>query len=121
MMPAIHAYKCRLCDYEAESFRNENPLMACPNCSAGALTKNYQVAVQRPMSEHFNETVGQPIASMREFKEALKRGGDEFMERTGQTVDYQPRDWSELGGTNEHLDSTNRVRVAAGQKPLWVP
>jgi hypothetical protein len=68
------------------------------------------------MQEHWNHSVGQPIRTMRQFRDALARKSDEMTERTGVPHDYQPVDLSDreaLGVTDEGLEETERRRRAS--------
>lgn len=73
-----------------------------------------------PMPEHWNKTVDRPISSMKQFKDALAREGERLSTYTQVEQDLQPLDpeQAKQGVTEEGLDSTNRVRVAQGLKPI---
>ena len=57
---------------------------------------------------------------MKQFKDALKIRGEELSRYTQVEQDLQPLDpeQAKVGVTEEGLDSTNRVRVAQGMKPI---
>lgn len=57
---------------------------------------------------HYNDTVGAPVSSIREFNELLHVRSNEQTEATGMQHDYQPvdpRDRAAFGITDEHVDS----------------
>ncbi len=85
----------------------------CP----GEMRRVWAVALERPMMEHFNTTVGKPISDGKKFVNELNRLSDQYSERSGvesKFVPTDPNDHKALGVTGEGLDSTNRVRRAKG-------
>jgi len=121
---AIYAYRCNnpACRHHHDStFRGDQHPDPCPACLTGVLKRQFRVALQRPMQEHFNHTVGKPISSMSKFREELKRASEDYSNRTGLDAKFEPKDWGELGATSEGLDTANRERVNQGLAPLTLP
>lgn len=67
-----------------------------------------------------NATVGKPIRSEAQFKEELKILSEQNSLYTGveQRLEMLDPEQAAQGVTAEGLDSTNRVRVARGMKPI---
>lgn len=120
----IYEYVCRTChhyEYDTEPADTIGPCTTdgCP----GELKRKFSFSVERPMQEHINSTTKQPVSSMRQFREQLKKMGDDYTKRTGIEVNYQPvdPDPAKLKVTGEGLDATNRKRVEAGLTPVKLP
>lgn len=121
--PVIYAYRCRSCGHSQDSRLRADTLGPCSSCAAGEMRRVWAVNVGPVMHEHFNQTVGKPISSMRQFEAELRRVSDERTAATGIEHRYAPVDPTDrkaLGVTSEGLEATNRARVAAGLKPVPV-
>jgi hypothetical protein len=72
------------------------------------------------MEEHLNATTGTVIRSEHQFKEELKALSEANSLYTGVEQRLEPLDPEQArqNVTAEGLDSTNRVRMARGQKPI---
>jgi hypothetical protein len=73
---------------------------------------------------HFNDSVGKPVSSMWEFREALKQAAQEESEATGIAHDYtalDPRDRDAFGVSDEGVEintAVNRgVRLPEHRRP----
>lgn len=122
----IYEYRCRKCNNVQYRSTPADSIGACPLCRNGELRRDYSsISFAGVMQEHFNSTVNMPISDMGQFKRELRRAGEEYTRKTGMPTDYQPVDRSEfgsvLGMTDEGLDTTNRKRMAQGQRPIEVP
>jgi hypothetical protein len=131
----LYGYQCRECGQEYTSEYQGSVLMipCCTDhgmvefrCDCGsAVKRKYSLAVHRPMHEHFNQSVGKPISSDRQFRDELKRKSEEQFLRTGIPADYQPVDPEVARAAVEQsqgmgLESTNRRRVNEGKKAIRV-
>lgn len=70
----LYAYQCDSCGLHDSTTRSNS--VPCPNCG---LTSKRKWAFRRggaTFKPHFNYAVGQYVHTDREFREALKRGGD---------------------------------------------
>lgn len=119
----IFAYRCDspTCRQTVDSTYRGDALGPCPTCATGILNRKWSVNVKPAMQEHFNETTQTVVRSMSGFKNDLKRAGDEYSQRTGIDVDYQPRDWADAGATEEGMDHINAERDKLKLPPLVVP
>ena len=75
------------------------------------------------MHDHYNPTTGTMIGSDRQFREELKVMSERSTLKTGIEHNYEPIDPEMARRTVEEsqavgLESTNRVRVATGRKPI---
>lgn len=118
----IYGYKCPHCGqtYTSETRADRLPIR-CHVCDHPQLHRDYSgIAVRRPMAEHWNGTVNMPIRSEAQFKEQLKIRSEELSRYTGveQRLEMLDPEQAKQGVTEEGLDSTNRVRVARGMKPI---
>lgn len=123
----IYLYECRECGQQYNSRIQGNWAVTANGddlyCCHLLVKRKYQLAVHRPMLDHFNNTTGTVIGSDRQFREELKAMSEVATNKTGIEHDYQPIDpeiprkvveQSDARG----LESTNRVRVASGGKPI---
>jgi putative FmdB family regulatory protein len=121
----LYEYKCRNCGNIDSTLTHRGDSMgACPRCQDGQLTRLFSIAVQRPMHEHFNHTVGQVVSSNRQFDNLLKQKSDEATERTGiehRFVRHDPGDAKAIGVTDAGLDDSNKARRAQGLRELPKP
>lgn len=123
----IYLYECRECGQQYNSkmqgdFALQRSGVALYCCDL-PVKRKYQLAVQRPMHDHYNNTTGTVIGSDRQFREELKAMSEVASKKTGIDHDYQPIDPEMARRTVEEsnavgLESTNRVRVASGKKPI---
>ncbi len=92
-----YEYKCPTCDSRLITGARGDRLDAeCTHCGdPGPHVRVFSISVHRPLAEHWNETVQAPVRGMDGFKRALKKRGDEYGERTGIQVNYQPLDMSD--------------------------
>jgi hypothetical protein len=134
----LYGYQCRECGQEYTSETRGDVLMEdcapgemaphevpCQACGHSPVKRKYSLAVHRPMHEHFNQSVGKPISSDRQFRDELKRKSDEHFLRTGIPADYQPVDPEVARAAVEKsqgmgLESTNRRRVNEGKRAIRV-
>jgi putative FmdB family regulatory protein len=121
----LYEYKCRSCGrIESTIVHRGDVLRDCDHCVGGRFTRLFSIAVQRPMHEHFNPTVGQVVSSNRQFDDLLKQKSDEATERTGiehRFVRHDPGDAKAIGVTDAGLDHSNKVRRAQGLPELPKP
>lgn len=123
----IYLYECRSCGQQFHSQtrgdfavdRDGNSVLCCLQ----PVKRRYQLAVQRPMHDHYNPTTGTIIGSDRQFREELKRMSEVSTRKTGIEHNYEPIDPELARKTVEEsqavgLESTNRVRVATGKRPI---
>lgn len=140
----LYGYQCRECGQEYTSEFQGSVLQVlccdgecaaepedqwvnkfCDRCGNDEIKRRYSLAVHRPMHEHFNQSVGKPISSDRQFRDELKRKSEEQFLRTGIPADYQPVDPEVARAAVEQsqamgLESTNRRRVNEGKKAIRV-
>lgn len=130
----IYEYKCPECDqhYTTTKVRadrlnlNEHTWSAYlehgRTCSYdGPMVRVFSFSMERPLQEHWNATVNKPIRDNKQFDRELRRMADEASEYAGIEQRYErvdPEDTQSLGITSAGLESTNRVRVAQGLKPI---
>lgn len=118
----VYAYRCRDCGYRAVSEHRGDFLKYCPDCSTGRVTRDYSgISLHRPIMPHFNPTLQREVTGMSDFTEGLKRAGAAQEEATGVATRYVPVMPQDVPVTSEGLDTTNRARVARGQRPVEVP
>lgn len=123
MTMTIFAYRClnKNCDALIDStVRADKHPAPCPACG-GVLQRKWSVAVRPGMQEHFNHTVGKPISSMAQMRSELSRQSDEYFDKTGIPTKFVPKEWGELGATQEGMDDVNRSRVNRGDTALRIP
>lgn len=120
----LFEYRCPECEHRVVSHVRADRLEAdCDHCDPAnpiprVFRRLFSVSVQRPMQEHFNNTVGKPISDMRQFERELARKGDEYTERTGIETRYRPvdyRDREALGVTDAGLEQTRRRMRGEGR------
>ena len=119
----IYEYRCDnpSCRQRAESTRRGDELGQCPVCNLGTLRRRFSFSVAPAMQEHFNHTINKPVSSMRQFRDELSKASEEYFLRTGNESKFVPKDWGELGATDEGLDRTNEQRSREGLPPLRLP
>jgi hypothetical protein len=123
----IYLYECRGCGQQFNSpVRGDFAVDRdghTVNCCAQPVKRRYQLAVQRPMHDHFNNTTNTVIGSQRQFKEELKTMSEAATLKTGIEHNFEPID-PEIArkaveaSDAQGLDSTNRVRVATGKRAI---
>jgi hypothetical protein len=95
----VYEYKCGNGHVESHYFHVDDrwrPVgLACFEC-AGQMHRVFSFRPARVMHEHFNESVGQPVSSMRQFEDILKRRNDEMTERTGIPHNAEAMSFSDL-------------------------
>lgn len=122
-MPS-YEYKCPVatCDYTTTSETRTNRLQeACPRCNYSPLHRVFGFAHKPAMQEHFNNTVGKPVSSMRQFNDELKRKSDEATKYTGMEHRYAPLEYGDaaaFGATNEGIHESNVERSRLGMPLL---
>lgn len=123
----IYLYECRECGQPFHSRIRGDFAMTSDgqvvSCCDQPVKRRYQLAVQRPMHDHYNPTTGTMIGSDRQFREELKKMSEVSTRKTGIEHNYEPIDPELARRTVEEsqavgLESTNRVRVASGKKPI---
>ena len=120
----IYAYRCNnpACHQPVEStHRGDQHPDPCPTCAIGVLKRRWQVSMAPVMQAQFSEATQTVVSDMRKFRAELRQKGEEYTERTGTPVDYQPMDWAELGATDEGLDVANAERAKQDLPPLRLP
>lgn len=123
---AAFQYKCKSCGLEGLLYGDigqdpPRPESVCPDCGANDWGRVYSLSVHRPMADHWNNTTGQVVGSMREFKEQLKRKSEEATLKSGIEHNYEPIDYSDFAHVIEAsdaqgLDDTNRARAREGKR-----
>ncbi len=120
----IYAYKCTnpACDGHATSTTRASKLdQACGWCGTRPMQRVWKLGFEMPMQEHFNQSVGKPISSMRQYRDELKRKSEIASETTGIEHRYVPVDMNDraaLGVTNEGIAESNAHREKIGEKLL---
>ena len=118
----LYEYKCPDCATRVPSFERGDRLdQACPSCGRVPLKRVWSLGFQMPMHEHFNQSVGKPISSMRQYSDELKRKSDEATALTGIEHRYVPVDMNDrktLGIDGRGIDESNRAREKAGEPLL---
>lgn len=116
-------YKCQNCGAEMDddSFRpigSPHPSRKCPLCGGVFLRAICRVSIQRGMDwggsfqPHFNQTVGEPVTSLRDFHEKLAAKARANTEATGIEHVYtttDPRDRAAFGITDEAVELNEAV------------
>lgn len=86
-------WKCQTC-----GFVKEAPEPApCPQCG-DSLRKQFCFGIQpvaRRFQPGFNMSLGEYVTSPQDFRDKLKKKGDQMSERLGTEHNYQPRDHEE--------------------------
>lgn len=93
-MPA-YEYRCRACGmaetWDAPVSDRDHLLgLGCVHCGTGRLKRVYSFAPAPVMHEHFNDTVGKPISSMRQFRDEVARMNERNTLRTGIPHNAEP-------------------------------
>ena len=123
----IYLYECRECGQQYNSKHRGDIAMTSDGqpifCCDEPIKRRYRLAIQRPMHDHYNPTTGTMIGSDRQFREELKAMSEVATKKTGIEHNYEPIDPELARKTVEEsqavgLESTNRVRVATGKKPI---
>ena len=118
----IYGYKCPVCHQPYTSIQRADRIdHSCVGCGHSPLHRDFSgIQLTRPMQEHWNQTVDQPISSQRQFNAALRQKSDEMSSYSGVEMDLQPLDpeQAKQGVTDQGLDATNRSRMAQGLKPI---
>lgn len=123
----IYLYECRTCGQQFHSKIRGDFAVSADGvhvyCCHERVKRRYQLAVQRPMHDHYNPTTGTVIGSDRQFREELKQMSEVATQKTGIEHNYEPIDPEMARRTVEQseavgLESTNRVRVASGKRPI---
>lgn len=119
----LYEYKCDVCHSVWDDTTRADFLdYPCPFCESGTPRRVWKVSFRPIMQEHFNRTVGKGISDERQFARELRKQGDQYTEKTGMEVDYQPLSQGDMKKmmTMEGMDSTNRVRRAQGLPAIEV-
>lgn len=118
----IYTYRCPNCGAENYSTHNADGVRdPCRLCRHVGLRRIYGFNFKPAMQEHFNQTVGKPVSSMRKFTDELKRASDQASIETGMEHRYAPLEYGDhqaFGATNEGIEESNRKRAAAGHPLL---
>ena len=118
----IYGYKCPECKQTYIShMRGDRLDRECSVCGHSPLHRDFSgISLQRPMEEHWNATVNQPISSNKQFDEALKRETERMSVYTqvDQKLERIDPEQAMVGVTPEGLESTNRERMKRQQKPI---
>lgn len=77
------------------------------------MTRRFHAPAFHRFSEHFNTSLGQPVASHREFKTKLYEAQEKMSERLGFQQHYRVAEPGS-GRTEEGMDRTHDVRKAQG-------
>lgn len=113
-----YEYRCPECDYRVRWDECKNRHVAfCPEHEVQKFKRVFGFSHVKSMESHFNNTVGKPISSMRQFKSELARKSDEATLRTGIEHNYQPVEWGDkerLGVTGEGIYESNKRRAEIG-------
>jgi hypothetical protein len=140
-MGIIYGYRCRDCGQPYDSYTRAQSLGPCQvelpandewgvgvvPCP-GTIRREYSISVAKswPTDAFHSTTTGTVATSKRVFLDDLRRQSDAMSARLGMTVNYQPIDpreaKSELGVTDEGLDSTYDAQRKAGKSEgaLWL-
>lgn len=92
--------------------------MCCP--CGGVYKRRFSLTFPTMLHEHFNDTVGKPIHSHRQFRDELRRASDHATERTGIPHDYQPIDLHDpivAPKSDAGMKETHDLKVNLGLKP----
>lgn len=84
----IYEYQCRDCgavEADVASMDASTRLvnLGCVQCGTGRLKRLFAFHPAPIMHEHFNQSVGKPISSMRQFKDELARMDERNTARNG--------------------------------------
>lgn len=129
----IYEYKCPTHPtvHKDSDVRADRVTLYCDFCQDfTTFHRVFRVAVKPSMQPHFNRSVGQPISNMTQFRDALKRRGEEMAEDKvftmndgtpikvrGVETNYQPLEWGDhqaFGATNEGIHESNVERSKRG-------
>lgn len=119
----IYHYRCSICGEEAVSTRRGDRLhRVCAGCgSTEPLRRVFGFSLKPAMAEHFNNAVGKPVSSMRQFSDELKRQSDQASMETGiehRYVPIEPGDHETAGATNQGIHERNVARSKRGDPLL---
>lgn len=137
-----YSYSCSECGYRTiddyfTGIGKYHPRMRCSLCGSRLTRECSNPSIYRGMhmgfESHYNNTVGAPVSSMREFNELLRKRSDEQTEATGMSHQYSaidPRDQDAFGVTDEsrqtieavnhggvHLEEYSRDKNTAADNP----
>jgi hypothetical protein len=112
-MPPLYAFRCSDCGLEIDR-PVLHPEFPSPCCGA-PLRRLYRVAFHRSMPEHWNHSVGAYVSNHQEFKDALKRKGDEASERLGTEHRYVEADIRNAGQTDDGREDIERGNRGSGR------
>lgn len=96
---ATYEYRCEI----HGGFLTQHPLGEAPEVDVCSMCEDegrfaewprvFSVgAIMRPMHEHWNPTTGQPVSSMKQFRDQLKQKSEEAEARTGIPTNFEPMD-----------------------------
>lgn len=118
----IYEYKCPDCDAREVTTTRGNRLdRICRGCAnPGPLRRVFGFSFPPMMHEHFNQSVGKPISSMRQYKDELKVKSEEATLRTGIEHRYVPKDMdpASVDVTSEGIHESNLAREKQGEPLL---
>lgn len=115
----IYEFKCRCGGFTRDlpMADRDRPLSyPCPHC--GELPRrNFSFRMGQVMHEHFNQSTGTVVSSMRQFNDTLKRQSDEQTAKTGIEHRFVPCDMKDLhSGSDKGMKETHDFKVRAGLK-----
>lgn len=124
-----YEYRCKQCGNVTENPHymdiGQTLDLPCPVCSGRQVRifSHARIKSSRDIPTHFNESLGRPISSQREFVSELHRKSDEMSERLGMDHKYEPLDWRDREafgvtdeGTDEKLHEIAKRRGKEGKR-----
>lgn len=100
----LYEYRCQDCGHRVLSDECADEI--CTVCCGARGQRIWSFSNATIMHEHMNTTLGEPVSSMRQFKDGLKRKSEEATARTGIPHNFQPIDPTDkkaLGVTDEGI------------------
>lgn len=105
----LYEFRCRNCGNTEHRTSRSQP--TCVMCGPdGTLMKRvYGFNMASVWQEHYNESVGEVISDEKQFKNALRRKGEEATERTGIPHSFVPAegDAKSMGVSDEGMARMN--------------
>jgi putative FmdB family regulatory protein len=114
----IYEYLCDACGTRFETM-TRGDRARCAGCGAQGARRRFSFRQQSTFPDHFNQAVGAHVTNERDFKDRLKKAGEEASIRTGIDHVYEPIDYSDraaCGITDDHiarLEETKRREAVA--------